>query len=143
MTRKKWVASAFIFLVTLLLLEICIGTHGLTYILSLRKQVADLAYVAQQKQVQVDSLLSQSRILADGEGVQDAAFKLGYQREGEQVFFFEQPGRSEQAVTPSETSKDYHYFHLPFWANACISLAVSLLGVILFVAEERRRVSYE
>lgn len=143
MTRKKWMASAFIFLITLLLLEICIGTHGLTYISAMRQEVRGLAYEAQQKQVQVDALLSRSQSMAAGEGVQDAAFKLGYQREGEQVYFFDQPGLQEPVPVVAAKARVSHYVHLPLWANALIALAVALLSVVLFVAEERRRVSYE
>jgi len=142
MTRKKWMASAFIFLITLLLLEICIGTHGLTYIYAMRQEVRELAY-EQQKQVQVDALLSRSQSMAAGEGVQDAAFKLGYQREGEQVYFFDQPGLQEPVPVVAAKARVSHYVHLPLWANALIALAVALLSVVLFVAEERRRVSYE
>ncbi|MDD7201981.1 MAG: hypothetical protein PUH55_09165 [Spirochaetales bacterium] len=125
------------------MLEICIGTHGLTYIMAMRNEVSELAYEAQQKQVQVDALLARKQSMAEGEGVQDAAFKLGYQREGEQVYFFDQPGLQEPVPASAREARVSHYVHLPLWANALIALAAALLSVILFVAEERRRVEYE
>lgn len=142
MTRNKWIASAFIFLVVLLLLEICIGTHGLTYIACLKKQVAELAYEAQVKQVKVDALSQRSKDMSQGEGIQDAAFKLGYQKEEEQVYFFDQPGAQEPTPETSVVRKEYHYVHLPLWANVLVALAVSLASVVVFTIRQRRKELY-
>lgn len=139
MTIKKLLFFGCLYAALLLGLETCIGTHGLTYLHALQREVADLSYEREEKQLRNQSLASRQAELERGEGLQDAAIRLGYQQEGEQVYFLggtQSPPATAEDVPRRET---YAYFHLPLWGNALIALGVWLLVLCGYVGIKRGR----
>jgi cell division protein FtsB len=141
MTRKSLALFVISFFVSLTLLSLFIGERGVFYTRAMKKHVDELEYKKEALQAQVDSLEEQSKRLSEGEGLKDAAFKLGYQSEGEQVFYFadDSPSRAVQPEPEERApSSDFSYFYLPLWALALLALFISF-GIVLLYAKRMGR----
>ncbi|MFA6775655.1 MAG: septum formation initiator family protein [Sphaerochaetaceae bacterium] len=141
MTRKSLALFVISFFVSLTLLSLFIGEQGFFYTRAMKKHVDELEYKKAALQAQVDSLEEQSKRLSEGEGLKDAAFKLGYQSEGEQVFYFadDSPSRAVQPEAEERApSSDFSYFYLPLWALALLALFISF-GIVLLYAKRMGR----
>lgn len=130
MTRKIWAIGLAVSIVMFGVLQILVGSHGIPYLVSLHQEVSDLRYEAKRKELQVEALKEQEANSLQGEGVEDAAFRLGYQQEGEQVYFFDKEEVPELPPAAIEAKPSYHAFSLSWWMNLAIALAVGLLVVV-------------
>jgi cell division protein FtsB len=136
MTRKKVLIFLFTYAISFFFLLFLVGEHGVTYMVALKREVGHLAYQKEELSSKVDSLRKEEQQLEQGSGVKDAAFKLGYQREGEQVYYFEEKdGEDSKPVVPSavKPQEKLSYFHLPLWANALSALGMSVLFMVWYL----------
>lgn len=132
MTRKNIAITIISFSIIALFLNLLVGPRGVTYLCTIKKEVKSLEREKAELQSKVESLSIEKENLSQGEGVNDAAFKLGYQKEGEQVYYFpnqEQEKQSDDAILDSsvEEGGKGNYFQLPQWLIMVISLVISLV----------------
>lgn len=68
MTRKNLAIFIITFVVSLVLLYVCVGERGIFYMRAMQKRANELSYRKAELQAQVDALEEQSRQLSQGEG---------------------------------------------------------------------------
>jgi len=141
MTRKFLAIFSITFAVSLLFSVLFFGEHGFFYQKALKRQINDLEYQQEKLQVEVDGLKDQNNRKTSGEGLKDAAFKLGYKSEGEQIYFFtdDVPAKQDEPSNERHTDQDYAYFWLPLWALVLISLVMAIIVMLLYAKRVRRR----
>ncbi len=100
---------------------------------AMQKRANELSYRKAELQAQVDALEEQSRQLSQGEGLKDAAYRLGYRTEGEQVYVFKGEEHAAKSTTAEpDVPEEITYFHLPLWALSLMALFISCCIVLLY-----------
>ncbi len=89
MTRKFLFVFAISLVLSFPLMLSVFGEGGFLHNQALRREIETLRYSQQVLSLQVDSLKNQRDRMGERDAIQDAAFKYGYQSEGEQVFYFD------------------------------------------------------
>lgn len=72
-----------------------VGEDGYVRSRSLRAELETLRQRQEVLLLQVDSLSQQSELMSSQDALKDAAFRFGYQEEGEQVFYFSENSEGE------------------------------------------------
>jgi cell division protein FtsB len=88
MTRKFLLVFTLSLVLSFPLMLSVFGEGGFLHNQALRREIERLKYSQQVLSLQVDSLKNQQDRMGERDAIQDAAFKYGYQSEGEQVFYF-------------------------------------------------------
>ena len=145
MTRK--LSLIFIF-TTIIAYFILLGLFGEEGYLHARAKKQELEVLRQRQEVlllQVDSLELQKRHMSSQDALKDAAFRFGYQEEGEQVFYFSDEGEGEHVQDGDDSfsktkGQSFTGFAKP-WI-ALMALAFSLLFTLLWHIGTQRRARY-
>ncbi|WP_320130854.1 septum formation initiator family protein [uncultured Sphaerochaeta sp.] len=142
MTRK--IALLFILStgISFFLLLGIFGKQGFLCNLSVKQELKDLRYEKEVLSLQVDSLEKQKVELKSGEGLKDAAFKLGYQTQGEQVFYFSDKNDDISTAKTdklSEKKEKWDFKGLSAIWILIIALAFSLVLTVSFAFVVNRR----
>ena len=135
MTRKILIIFSITFILSLLIFIFIFGKNGLFHTHELKKEINQLEYTQRILNVKVNSLKEQSSKLSEGEGVKDIAFKLGYQMEGEQVYYFnDNENKSVTATNDEEAAIETkaRIESLPLWSMIVSALSIALFAVILY-----------
>lgn len=140
--RKLGLIFTFSIIVVYFTLLGLLGEEGLLHARSMRR---DLEHLHQRQEIlvlQVDSLEQQNKLMSSQDALKDAAFRFGYQMEGEQVFYFtdEEDGDygHQEANTPSiSESQIFSGFSKP-WI-ALMALAFSVVFTIGWAIVSQRR----
>jgi hypothetical protein len=108
----------------------------------LKQELEGVRYKKEVLSLQVDSLRSQQSELQSGEGLRDAALKLGYQSEGEQVYYFsdEIPNSVNTARSVSSESpkkKSFTGFSV-LWVFLSALAFSFILAVSYYIVANRR-----
>ncbi|MBI9093278.1 MAG: septum formation initiator family protein [Sphaerochaeta sp.] len=130
---------------TILLYFILLGLLGEEGFLHARSIRRDLEHLRQRQEalvLQVDSLEQQNTLMSSQDALKDAAFRFGYQAEGEQVFYFTDDGDGEYGHQEEDTiskmeSQTFSGFSKP-WI-ALLSLAFSAIFTIVWAVGTQRR----
>ncbi|AEV28310.1 septum formation initiator [Sphaerochaeta pleomorpha str. Grapes] len=142
MTRKIAIIFTLSLGISFFILLGILGKQGFFRNLSLKQELEAIRYKNEVINLQVESLKRQESELQSGEGLKDAAFKLGYQSEGEQVYYFsdEGAGQTEGKASPYRSEQKQRTFlgFSVFWIFI-IALAFSLLFTVFFVFAANRR----
>ncbi|MGE4583358.1 MAG: septum formation initiator family protein [Sphaerochaeta sp.] len=90
MTRKLAVVFALSLCLCFPILLAFVGKDGYLHNQALRREIASLRYEDEVLSLQVQSLQQQRNQMNSDDALRDAAFKYGYQSEGEQVYYFDE-----------------------------------------------------
>ncbi|MXI86234.1 FtsB family cell division protein [Sphaerochaeta halotolerans] len=147
MTRKIPLLFTFSLVFIFSLLMAVFGTGGYLHNRALQDEIARLSYEETILSLQVDSLERQRNEATSEDALRDAAFKYGYQSEGEQVYYFidEEEGSLshenrdmlivESAQSPAFTGIPTIYLAL---ASLCMASLITLCYT--WMKKQRRRV---
>lgn len=142
MTRKFPLIFALSLAISFPLLLSVFGEGGFLHNQALRKEIERLRYSQQVLSLQVDSLTMQRERMGERDAIQDAAFKYGYQREGEQVFYFDLGDEAFAMAAPLTAGEPYSrpsFEGLPTIFVFLMALALSTLLTVCYALLERKR----
>ncbi|MFA5446965.1 MAG: septum formation initiator family protein [Sphaerochaeta sp.] len=88
-TRKILLVFALTAAFMYLILLAWAGKGGYLHNKALKEEVERLRYQSEVLALEVDALEQQRQQMGSADAIKDAAFKYGYQVEGEQVFYFD------------------------------------------------------
>jgi len=140
--RKLPVIFIFTSIIAYFILLGLFGEEGYLHAHSMRQELEALRQRQEVLVLQVDSLEQQKKHMSSQDALKDAAFRFGYQEEGEQVFYFADEGegdhtRLEQDLTVKPKGQPFSGFSKP-WI-AFMALAFSLLFTLVwFIGVQRR-----
>lgn len=118
------------------------GEEGYLHARSMRSELEVLRKRQETLLLQVDILEQQKEQMNSQDALKDAAFRFGYQEEGEQVFYFTNDGEVEhtqQDETLLTTVETYAFKGLSKLWIALIALAFSSLFTVLWLVGANRR----
>jgi cell division protein FtsB len=142
MTRKIAIIFTLSLGISFFVLLGILGKQGFLNNLSLKQELEAIRYKNGVINLQVESLERQQKELESGEGLRDAAFKLGYQSEGEQVYYFSDEEASQQEsktddFSPIPSNRTFSGFS-SLWIFL-MALAFSLIFTVSLVFAANRR----
>ena len=140
--RKVALIFTLSMILTYFLLLGVFGEEGLLHARSMRRELQILRQRQDVLLLQVDSLEQQEQLMSSQDALKDAAFRFGYQVEGEQVYYFadeEESDHVRQAEDSFSQTKTQPYpgFSKP-WV-ALMALAFSSLFTLLWCIGAKRR----
>ncbi|MGE4454117.1 MAG: septum formation initiator family protein [Sphaerochaeta sp.] len=143
MTRKIPLVFAFSLVFTFSLLMAVFGSGGFLHNQALKAEIERLTYEQSILSMQVESLERQRDEATSVDALKDAAFKYGYQSEGEQVYYFshEEEEYSVQEGQPrvlEDGKQKLAFVGIPTIWVALASLVISSL-ITLCYAKMRSR----
>ncbi len=142
MTRQLGLIFTLSMIIAYFILLGLLGEEGFFHARAMRRELQDLRQREEMLVLQVDSLQEQKERMSSQDALKDAAFRFGYQVEGEQVFYFADEGEDEQE--PQGTDETVQAQRQPFkglpklWV-ALIALAFSSLCTLLWGIRMQRR----
>lgn len=145
MTRKLSIIFSISSIIAYFILLGLLGEEGFFHARSIRGELQALRQKQEVLVLQVDSLEQQKELMSSQDALKDAAFRFGYQVEGEQVFYFteEKEGdharQGESSFSPTKT-KAFTGFSKA-WI-ALMALAFSCLFTLVWWISEKRRDGY-
>lgn len=142
MTRKIAIIFTLSLGISFFILIGILGKQGFLRNLTLKKELEALRYKNEVVNLQVESLKRQQSELKSGEGLRDAAFKLGYQSEGEQVYYFSDDGElqtDDRVSSLPPEQKGRPFLGIPAFWVFLMALAFSLLFTVSFAIAAYRR----
>ena len=95
MTRKLGLIFTFTLILAYFILLGLLGEEGFLHARSITQELEILQHEKEVLLLQVDSLEQQKRLMSSQDALKDAAFRYGYQGEGEQVFYFADEGQED------------------------------------------------
>ncbi len=145
MIRKVSVFFTLSLIVAYFVLLGLLGEEGFFQARSIRRDLELLKQKEEILSLQIDSLQQQKEHMTSQDALKDAAFRFGYQEEGEQVFYFENGGEVEspqqgQAPLSSQEKQVFSGF-AKHWI-ALMALAFSSLSTVVWTVVTKRRVRY-
>ncbi len=92
--------------------------------------------------MQVDSLEQQKKLMSSQDALKDAAFRFGYQVEGEQVFYFADEGEGDQTqqgedAIPKIKTHSFSGFSKPWIALMALAFS-SMFTLVWGIGAQRR-----
>ena len=136
MTIKKLLLMLLCFLIPCVFLITIFGENGYLVNRSLEKRYESLKQKEELYLVKVASLTQQYEQLDENSAMDDLALSLGYNREGEKVFYFQEPDveYSENTVYKDDLPQIYHGMSLSliFLISLAICFVCSILILVLF-----------
>lgn len=141
MTIKKLLLICICFLVPFVILTTIFSDNGYLVNRSLVKRYEALKQKEELLEVQVASLAKQYESLDENSAMDDLALSLGYNREGEKVFYFQTPDEVEEKNNQVEEKLPEIYKGLSMKIIFAISFCFSLLmaPIILFLTRKNVR----
>ncbi|MDT4761432.1 hypothetical protein [Sphaerochaeta sp. PS] len=122
------------------------GQEGFFHARSLKLELERLRYQQEILHLQVASLEQQKTQMSSSDALKDAAFRFGYQGEGEQVFYFADDGGLQPAQTsqqiPDTTTGNTRYTGLAKSSIALMALAFSVVFTVVWAFIQKRRTSH-
>lgn len=135
MTRRILIVFALSLVITYPLVLGVFGPSGALHNRALTQEVANLTYQNEVLALQTQSLKEQKQSMAGSDALMDAAFRYGYQSEGEQVYYFDQNEESSiQNKAPQKVaeSKKPSFGGMGTGSLVGITLVISLVITILY-----------
>ncbi len=141
-TRKLSLIFSLSMIVAYFTLLGLFGEEGFLHARSVRQELEVLQQRQEVLLLQVDSLEQQKELMSSQDALKDAAFRFGYQVEGEQVFYFTDEGEGERPQQGqdsfSQTKKvPFAGFAKPWIALMALALS-SLFTLIWGIGAKRR-----
>lgn len=103
MTRKLLLAFVISLCLSFPLLQAVFGNGGFLHNKALRQEIERLQYAQEVLSLRVQSLERQREMMSSSDALKDAAFKYGYQTEGEAVFYFDPSLREAEVLRSVDT----------------------------------------
>lgn len=125
------------------------GIGGILHNRALKTEISRLSHEQTMLSIQVDSLKRQRDEASSGDALKDAAFKYGYQSEGEQVYYFideEQDSNSYEDRIPRtfEPGGSLGFSGIPTIYLALASLVMAaMITLCYWWIQKKRRHTYE
>ena len=151
MATKKPVVAVFLFLASFSLLFAIFSDSGILANSSLEKVLASLEREEEEKLLAIDSLQERRAAMSSRESLDDLALSLGYNREGDVVYYFQEPDVVETSTVPVKDEVPELYEGVATWILLVASLAITCLVMLLWTLlsmrlagpEERQRKAKE
>jgi len=143
--RKVGLIFTFSIILTYFTLLGLLGEEGLLHARSMRRDLEDLRLRREVLSLQVESLEQQNTLMSSQDALKDAAFRFGYQTEGEQVFYFTDDGEGDSSGQDENTfskAKTKIFSGFPKLWIALIALAFSTIFTIVWAVGTQRRDSH-
>ncbi len=149
MTRKIPLLFAFSLVFIFSLLMAVFGNGGYLHNRALKAEIERFSYEQTVLSLQVDSLKRQREEATSEDALRDAAFKYGYQIEGEQVYYFsdEENGslsHEDGKILTFESGGSLAFAGIPTIYLALASLVIASFITLCYAwMQKRRRQMYE
>ncbi len=140
--RKSITAFIVVTIVTYFILLGLLGNEGFFHARSVKDTLDLLKEREATLLMEIELLEYQKNHMSSEDGLKDAAFRFGYQLEGEKVFYFVNDGEPEQ-VPPKETphtpekKQSFTGFSKPLIALMALAFS-SLFTVLWYIGIKRR-----
>lgn len=133
MTIKKLLLICLCFLIPFVILVTIFGENGYLVNKSLQKRYEALRQKEELYLVKVASLSKQYELLDENSAMDDLALSLGYNREGEKVFYFQEPDveYSSKEIYVDELPALFH--GMSFILIFIISISICTICTILIL----------
>ncbi len=126
-----------------------LGTGGFLHNRALKAEISKLSYEQTMLSLQVDSLRRQRDEASSEDALKDAAFKYGYQSEGEQVYYFIDEDQNsspyeDRILRTFESGESLGFSGIPTIYLALASLVMAaVITLCYWWMQNRRRRTYE
>ncbi len=135
MTIKKLVVPVLSFFASLLILSIIWGENGYFVTRSLARRYEELKRREELYSVELESLGRQLERSRENDYLDDIALSLGYNREGEKVYYFENEDEINVQSAPEESIYHYELYRgEPLLKLALISVFISFVTTSVYTA---------
>ncbi|MDY0288017.1 MAG: septum formation initiator family protein [Sphaerochaeta sp.] len=131
MTRKLHVIFVLSIIVAYFILLGLFGEEGYLHARSVRSELELLSRREEALRLQVDSLEQQKRQMTTQDALKDAAFRFGYQQQGEQVFYFASDGVAEPLQQGQSSVAHQEKQPFPGFAKRWIALMALAFSSVL------------
>ena len=141
MTRKFPLVFTLSLGISFFLLLGFLGRGGYLHNQELKKEIEQKKYQTQVLGLQVESLSRQKKEALSQDALKDAAFKYGYQKEGEQVFYFSFDDQDADITMqkPHIMVETKYFTGIRQIYIFSIALAISTLITVCFYLIEKKR----
>lgn len=151
MATKKPLVAVFLFLASFSLLFAIFSDSGILANSSLEKVLASLEREEEEKLLAIGSLQERRAAMSSRESLDDLALSLGYNREGDVVYYFQEPDVVETSTVPVKDEVPELYEGVATWILLVASLVLTGLVMLLWTLlsmrlagpEERQRKAKE
>ena len=145
MIRKLVQSFVFTLIIAYFILLGLFGEEGLLHARSIQRELVALRQRQEVLLLQIDSLEQQNQRMSSQDALKDAAFRFGYQEEGEQVFYFTDEGdgefiQQERDSIPQAKKRTFAGF-AKLWI-ALMALVISSLFTVVWGIRTQRRDRY-
>jgi len=137
MTIKKLPLLVLSFAFFFFALSLIFSPDGIVSSYTLKKRYEEVRKDEEAFRIRIENLEREKARTGDGDWLDDIALSLGYNREGESVYYFDEP---DEIATESHThsmkleSKTTVYGGMAVWKRALIALALTAVeGFILLI----------
>ena len=139
MTTKKLFLSILMFLVLFCLLFSIFGKSGYLVNRSLENYLESLLREEEERKLRLEALEERMSSLSSPEALNDIALSLGYNNDGDVVYYFETPDVIEEVPSQADEEEDLLFEGLDTWVIALISLASAfVISVIAALIQHGR-----
>lgn len=142
MTRKLVQTFTFSIVITYFILLGLLGEEGYLHARSINRELDVLRKKQEALILQVDSLEQQKNLMSSQDALKDAAFRFGYQVEGEQVFYFTDVDEKDHPKAKSDVVETKQRKPFPGFSKHWIALMAlafsSLFTVVWGIGVQRR-----
>ena len=141
MIRKLALIFTFSSIITYFILIGLLGEEGYLHATAMRLELEALRQRQEVLLLQVDSLEQQKELMSSQDALKDAAFRFGYQEEGEQVFYFTDDGEVDQVRQEQDSFSNLSRHPFSGFSKlliALIALAFSSLFTLVWLLRAKR-----
>ena len=134
MTTRKVLLSAFMSIMLFIILLSVFGQSGILVNRSLSARLDELSRQEEERRLEIEALEERRRQVSSEAYFDDVALSLGYEREGDVVYYFEEPDVLEDADTMSDSAEDEEPLEVWKGVETWILASVSAgCGLLLFI----------
>ena len=131
MTTKKLFLFILMFLVLFSLLFSIFGKSGYLVNRSLENYLESLLREEEERKLRLEALEERRASLSSPEALNDIALSLGYNNDGDVVYYFETPDVIEEVPSQAGEEEELLFEGLDTWIIALISLAAAFVISVL------------
>ena len=144
MATKKLFVAIFLFLMVFCLLSAIFSDSGLLANRSLERLLSQLDREREEKLLALEALEERRSQMSSQASLDDLALSLGYNREGDVVYYFQEEDEIPSAMTSADNEEAVELYEgVPSWALALVSLGVTATVMLAWTLVNRHMMGPE
>jgi len=134
MTIKKLLSLMFLsYFFCLIILSVIFSENGILYNNSLKAHYAELKRQEELYEIRLEALKKQKERRYEEDYLKDIALSLGYNEEGEKVFYFDEEDVLEEVGSDENNSPKERFEGVESWILALYSLIIPAMLLLYYI----------